>query len=159
MSQRKDFGVTVNLSLKASAGLLSEQSLFEKVKQLAQCQEEFLSHTQDHLKLKEEFSKLGKKFCFHCSKGLRLSFGNACYFVLFSSSDDELKGVREKNRQNETIHERLSSDKVSGGKKLYPKFWCWLLTCFWELFDYDIVTVECFQIPISHFMICCGPGW
>uniref|UniRef100_A0A8C4IV24 Nucleoprotein TPR n=1 Tax=Dicentrarchus labrax TaxID=13489 RepID=A0A8C4IV24_DICLA len=38
----------------------SEQHFFEKVKQLAQCQEEFLSKTQEHLKLKEEFTKLGK---------------------------------------------------------------------------------------------------
>uniref|UniRef100_A0AAQ5YRW1 Nucleoprotein TPR n=1 Tax=Amphiprion ocellaris TaxID=80972 RepID=A0AAQ5YRW1_AMPOC len=38
----------------------SEQQFFEKVKQLAQCQEEFLSQTQEHHKLKEEFTKLGK---------------------------------------------------------------------------------------------------
>uniref|UniRef100_A0A8D3DUI0 Nucleoprotein TPR n=1 Tax=Scophthalmus maximus TaxID=52904 RepID=A0A8D3DUI0_SCOMX len=37
----------------------SEQHFFEKVKQLAQCQEEFLSQTQEHLKLKEEFTKRG----------------------------------------------------------------------------------------------------
>lgn len=43
-----------------SADLLTEQSFFEKVKQLSQCQEEFLSQTQEHLKLKEEFHKLGK---------------------------------------------------------------------------------------------------
>uniref|UniRef100_A0A672ZES4 Nucleoprotein TPR n=1 Tax=Sphaeramia orbicularis TaxID=375764 RepID=A0A672ZES4_9TELE len=39
----------------------SEQHFFEKVKQLAECQEEFLSKTQEHLKLKEEFTKLGKR--------------------------------------------------------------------------------------------------
>uniref|UniRef100_A0A3B4UDI0 Nucleoprotein TPR n=1 Tax=Seriola dumerili TaxID=41447 RepID=A0A3B4UDI0_SERDU len=39
----------------------SEQHFFEKVKQLAQCQEEFLSQTQEHLKLKDEFTKLGKR--------------------------------------------------------------------------------------------------
>uniref|UniRef100_A0A3Q1FGC6 Nucleoprotein TPR n=1 Tax=Acanthochromis polyacanthus TaxID=80966 RepID=A0A3Q1FGC6_9TELE len=38
----------------------SEQQFFEKVKQLAQCQEDFLSQTQEHHKLKEEFTKLGK---------------------------------------------------------------------------------------------------
>uniref|UniRef100_A0A4W6CZ19 Nucleoprotein TPR n=1 Tax=Lates calcarifer TaxID=8187 RepID=A0A4W6CZ19_LATCA len=38
----------------------SEQHFFEKVKQLAQCQEEFISQTQEHLKLKDEFTKLGK---------------------------------------------------------------------------------------------------
>lgn len=43
-----------------SADLLTEQSFFEKVKQLSQCQEEFLSQTQEHLKLKEEFHKLGE---------------------------------------------------------------------------------------------------
>lgn len=43
-----------------SADLLTEQSFFEKVKQLSQCQDEFLSQTQEHLKLKEEFHKLGK---------------------------------------------------------------------------------------------------
>ncbi|XP_073332278.1 translocated promoter region b, nuclear basket protein isoform X2 [Pagrus major] len=62
----------------------SEQHFFEKVKQLAQCQEEFLSQTQDHLKLKEEFTKL----------------------------DDELKTVREKNREYESGQERLSSEKT-----------------------------------------------
>lgn len=40
--------------------LLSEQHFFEKVNQLAQCREEFSSQTQDHLKLKEEYAKLGK---------------------------------------------------------------------------------------------------
>uniref|UniRef100_A0A3Q1J5W5 Nucleoprotein TPR n=1 Tax=Anabas testudineus TaxID=64144 RepID=A0A3Q1J5W5_ANATE len=38
----------------------SEQHFFEKVKQLNQCQDEFLSKTQEHLKLKEEYTKLGK---------------------------------------------------------------------------------------------------
>uniref|UniRef100_A0A8C9ZSN7 Nucleoprotein TPR n=1 Tax=Sander lucioperca TaxID=283035 RepID=A0A8C9ZSN7_SANLU len=38
----------------------SEQHFFEKVKQLAQCQEEFVSQTQEHLKLKEEFTKQGR---------------------------------------------------------------------------------------------------
>uniref|UniRef100_A0A8C4IXE1 Nucleoprotein TPR n=1 Tax=Dicentrarchus labrax TaxID=13489 RepID=A0A8C4IXE1_DICLA len=55
----------------------SEQHFFEKVKQLAQCQEEFLSKTQEHLKLKEEFTKL----------------------------DEELKGVRDKNREYESTQE------------------------------------------------------
>lgn len=40
---------------------LTEQHFFEKVKQLAQCQEEFLSQSQEHLKLKDEFTKLGKR--------------------------------------------------------------------------------------------------
>ncbi|KAM8745526.1 translocated promoter region b, nuclear basket protein isoform 2-T2 [Acanthopagrus schlegelii] len=62
----------------------SEQHFFEKVKQLAQCQEAFLSQTQEHLKLKEEFNKL----------------------------DDELKTVRETNREYESSQERLSSDKT-----------------------------------------------
>lgn len=43
-----------------SANLPTEQHFFEKVKQLAQCQEAFLSQTQEHLKVKEEFTKLGK---------------------------------------------------------------------------------------------------
>lgn len=48
------------LQVCISSDLLTEQSFFEKVKQLSQCQEEFLSQTQEHLKLKEEFHKLGK---------------------------------------------------------------------------------------------------
>lgn len=40
--------------------LLTEQHFFEKVNQLARCREEFSSQTQDHLKLKEEYVKLGK---------------------------------------------------------------------------------------------------
>uniref|UniRef100_A0AAQ5ZWS4 Nucleoprotein TPR n=2 Tax=Amphiprion ocellaris TaxID=80972 RepID=A0AAQ5ZWS4_AMPOC len=47
----------------------SEQQFFEKVKQLAQCQEEFLSQTQEHHKLKEEFTKLGKSLLTLLSKG------------------------------------------------------------------------------------------
>uniref|UniRef100_A0A3P8SK27 Nucleoprotein TPR n=1 Tax=Amphiprion percula TaxID=161767 RepID=A0A3P8SK27_AMPPE len=46
----------------------SEQQFFEKVKQLAQCQEEFLSQTQEHHKLKEEFTKLGKSLLTLLSK-------------------------------------------------------------------------------------------
>lgn len=42
------------------APLLTEQQFFEKVKQLAQCQEDFLSQTQEHFNLKEEFRKQGK---------------------------------------------------------------------------------------------------
>ncbi|XP_076580410.1 translocated promoter region b, nuclear basket protein [Chaetodon auriga] len=66
----------------------SEQQFFEKVKQLAQCQEDFLSQTQEHLKLKDEFTKL----------------------------DDELKAVREKNREYESTQERLSSEQTSLSK-------------------------------------------
>ncbi|XP_008293744.1 translocated promoter region b, nuclear basket protein [Stegastes partitus] len=62
----------------------SEQQFFEKVKQLAQCQEEFLSQTQEHLKLKEEFTKLG----------------------------EELKSVRLKNSEYESAQERLSSEQT-----------------------------------------------
>uniref|UniRef100_A0A3B3BI52 Nucleoprotein TPR n=1 Tax=Oryzias melastigma TaxID=30732 RepID=A0A3B3BI52_ORYME len=38
----------------------SEQQFFEKVKELARCQEEFLTQTQEHHKLREELSNLGK---------------------------------------------------------------------------------------------------
>lgn len=69
-----------------------------------------MSHTQEHQKLKEDFSKLGKKFCFYCSEPLYLFLDVIA--ILFSSSDEELKSVREKNRQHETSQERLSSDKV-----------------------------------------------
>ncbi|XP_022066194.2 translocated promoter region b, nuclear basket protein [Acanthochromis polyacanthus] len=62
----------------------SEQQFFEKVKQLAQCQEDFLSQTQEHHKLKEEFTKLG----------------------------DELKNVRVKNSEYESAQERLSSEQI-----------------------------------------------
>ncbi|XP_023149698.2 translocated promoter region b, nuclear basket protein isoform X2 [Amphiprion ocellaris] len=69
----------------------SEQQFFEKVKQLAQCQEEFLSQTQEHHKLKEEFTKLG----------------------------EELKSVRVKNSEYESAQERLSSEQtlLSKGKE------------------------------------------
>ncbi|XP_029988135.1 translocated promoter region b, nuclear basket protein isoform X2 [Sphaeramia orbicularis] len=62
----------------------SEQHFFEKVKQLAECQEEFLSKTQEHLKLKEEFTKL----------------------------EEELQNVRGKNKEYETIQEKLSSEQT-----------------------------------------------
>lgn len=44
----------------ACADLHTEQNFFEKVKQLAQSQEAFFSQTQEYVKLKEEFAKLGK---------------------------------------------------------------------------------------------------
>ncbi|XP_060890166.1 translocated promoter region b, nuclear basket protein isoform X4 [Labrus mixtus] len=62
----------------------SEQHFFEKVKQLAQCQEEFLSQSQEHLKLQDELNKIG----------------------------DELKHVREKNREYESTQGRLSSEQT-----------------------------------------------
>uniref|UniRef100_UPI003AADA419 translocated promoter region b, nuclear basket protein n=1 Tax=Centroberyx gerrardi TaxID=166262 RepID=UPI003AADA419 len=62
----------------------SEQQFFEKVKRLEQCQEEFVSQTQEHHKLKEQFSKL----------------------------DEDLKGVREKNKEYETSQGRLSSEQT-----------------------------------------------
>uniref|UniRef100_A0A669EWG1 Nucleoprotein TPR n=1 Tax=Oreochromis niloticus TaxID=8128 RepID=A0A669EWG1_ORENI len=63
----------------------SEQQFFEKVKQLSQCQEEFLSHTQEHLKLKDEFNRLGENNKF---------------------------SVREKNREYESAQQRLSSEQT-----------------------------------------------
>uniref|UniRef100_A0A7N8WYJ0 Nucleoprotein TPR n=1 Tax=Mastacembelus armatus TaxID=205130 RepID=A0A7N8WYJ0_9TELE len=62
----------------------SEQQFFEKVKQLAQCQEDFLSQTQEHHKLKEEFTKL----------------------------EEELKSVHEKNKEYESTQERFSSEQA-----------------------------------------------
>ncbi|KAM3875994.1 translocated promoter region b, nuclear basket protein [Diretmus argenteus] len=62
----------------------SEQQFFEKVKRLEQCQEEFVSHTQEHQKLNEKFSKL----------------------------DEELKNVREKNKEYEVGQEKLSSEQA-----------------------------------------------
>ncbi|XP_034736261.1 translocated promoter region b, nuclear basket protein isoform X1 [Etheostoma cragini] len=62
----------------------SEQHFFEKVKQLAQCQEEFLSQTQEYLKLKEEFTK----------------------------QEEDLKRVLQKNKEYESTQERLSSEQT-----------------------------------------------
>ncbi|XP_015241685.1 PREDICTED: nucleoprotein TPR-like isoform X4 [Cyprinodon variegatus] len=62
----------------------SEQQFFEKVEQLQRCQAELLSQAQEHLKLKEDFTKLG----------------------------EELKGVSEKNRENESVQEKLSSEQT-----------------------------------------------
>ncbi|KAM4574038.1 translocated promoter region b, nuclear basket protein isoform 1-T1 [Fundulus diaphanus] len=62
----------------------SEQQFFEKVEQLQQCQAELLSQTQERLKLKEDFTKLG----------------------------EELKNVCEKNKENESAQETLSSEQT-----------------------------------------------
>uniref|UniRef100_A0A667W9N7 Nucleoprotein TPR n=1 Tax=Myripristis murdjan TaxID=586833 RepID=A0A667W9N7_9TELE len=64
----------------------SEQQFFEKVKRLEQCQEEFVSQTQEYHKLKEEFSKTGE--------------------------NEELKIAREKNKDYEGAQERLSSEQL-----------------------------------------------
>ncbi|CAN9500306.1 unnamed protein product [Ophioblennius macclurei] len=66
----------------------SEQQFFEKVKQLAQSQEEFLSKTQEHVTLKGEFSKL----------------------------EEELKNLREKNKEHESAQEKFSSEQTSLSK-------------------------------------------
>ncbi|XP_053286450.1 translocated promoter region b, nuclear basket protein isoform X2 [Pleuronectes platessa] len=62
----------------------NEQHFFEKVKQLAQCQEEFRAQTQEHLKLKDVSTKL----------------------------EEDLKTVREKNSEYESVQERLSSEQT-----------------------------------------------
>lgn len=38
---------------------LAEQHFFDKVKQLSQCQEDFLRQTQEHSTLQEELEKIG----------------------------------------------------------------------------------------------------
>ncbi|XP_060934177.1 translocated promoter region b, nuclear basket protein [Limanda limanda] len=62
----------------------NEQHFFEKVKQLAHCQEEFRSQTQEHLKLKDVSTKL----------------------------EEDLKTEREKNSEYEAVQERLSSEQT-----------------------------------------------
>ncbi|XP_062251607.1 translocated promoter region b, nuclear basket protein [Platichthys flesus] len=62
----------------------NEQHFFEKVKQLAQCQEEFRAQTQEHLKLKDVSTKL----------------------------EEDLKTLREKNSEYESVQERLSSEQT-----------------------------------------------
>ncbi|XP_054904526.1 translocated promoter region b, nuclear basket protein isoform X2 [Poeciliopsis prolifica] len=66
----------------------SEQQFFEKVEQLQRCQAELLSQAQEHLKVKEDFTKL----------------------------DEELKSVCEKNRENESAQEKLSTEQTSLSK-------------------------------------------
>ncbi|XP_053710711.1 translocated promoter region b, nuclear basket protein isoform X2 [Synchiropus splendidus] len=61
----------------------SEQHFFEKVKQLSQCQEDFLTQSQEYGKLKDEFAKLG----------------------------DEVKRVRETNSEYEAAQEKLSLEQ------------------------------------------------
>ncbi|XP_023810077.1 nucleoprotein TPR isoform X3 [Oryzias latipes] len=62
----------------------SEQQFFEKVKELARCQEEFLTQTQEHHKLRVELSQL----------------------------DQELQNAREKNREHESAQDKLSSERT-----------------------------------------------
>ncbi|XP_077439569.1 translocated promoter region b, nuclear basket protein isoform X2 [Vanacampus margaritifer] len=62
----------------------SEQHFFDQVKQLAQCQEDFLKETQEHSKLKEELEKIA----------------------------NELKSVREKNQQYEHAQEKSLSEQT-----------------------------------------------
>ncbi|TNN35649.1 Nucleoprotein TPR [Liparis tanakae] len=62
----------------------SEQQFFEKVKQLSQSREDYLSQNQELLKVKEEFTK----------------------------QEDDLKSVREKNGEYESSHARLSSEQI-----------------------------------------------
>uniref|UniRef100_A0A3Q0S4T6 Nucleoprotein TPR n=1 Tax=Amphilophus citrinellus TaxID=61819 RepID=A0A3Q0S4T6_AMPCI len=76
----------------------SEQQFFEKVKQLSQCQEEFLSQTQEHLKLKEEFSRLGKIDMLLYYKGARIDS------TLLSKAKEELEA--EKRELVRTLERR-----------------------------------------------------
>uniref|UniRef100_A0A667WIE2 Nucleoprotein TPR n=1 Tax=Myripristis murdjan TaxID=586833 RepID=A0A667WIE2_9TELE len=69
----------------------SEQQFFEKVKRLEQCQEEFVSQTQEYHKLKEEFSKTGES-TFHLP------------FLLLSKAKEELEA--EKRELVRTLERR-----------------------------------------------------
>ncbi|XP_061739540.1 translocated promoter region b, nuclear basket protein [Nerophis ophidion] len=68
----------------------SEQHFFEKVKQLDQCQEDFLNQTQEHRRLKEELAKIG----------------------------DELKSVTEKNQEYGNAREKFSSEQAALSKAI-----------------------------------------
>ncbi|XP_019730825.1 translocated promoter region b, nuclear basket protein isoform X4 [Hippocampus comes] len=61
-----------------------EQHFFDKVKQLSQCQEDFLRQTQEHSTLQEELEKIA----------------------------DELKSAREKNHQYELVQEKSFSEQT-----------------------------------------------
>uniref|UniRef100_A0A672JJM0 Nucleoprotein TPR n=1 Tax=Salarias fasciatus TaxID=181472 RepID=A0A672JJM0_SALFA len=84
----------------------SEQQFFEKVKQLAQSQEDFLSRTQEHVTLKGEFAKLGKDDLHGA-----LNTGQT---TLLSKAKEELEGekrelVRTLDRRSSEI-ENLNDD-------------------------------------------------
>ncbi|XP_049576039.1 translocated promoter region b, nuclear basket protein isoform X3 [Syngnathus scovelli] len=66
----------------------SEQHSFDKVKQLSQCQEDFLRQTQEHRNLKEELEKI----------------------------ENELKSAREKNLQYENAQEKSFSEQTTLSK-------------------------------------------
>ncbi|XP_057697331.1 translocated promoter region b, nuclear basket protein isoform X1 [Corythoichthys intestinalis] len=66
----------------------SEQHFFDKVKELAQCQEDFLRQKQEHSQVKEELEKIA----------------------------DELKSVREENQQYENAQEKLLSEQTTLSK-------------------------------------------
>uniref|UniRef100_A0A669CM39 Nucleoprotein TPR n=1 Tax=Oreochromis niloticus TaxID=8128 RepID=A0A669CM39_ORENI len=88
----------------------SEQQFFEKVKQLSQCQEEFLSHTQEHLKLKDEFNRLGENNKFRFSNRTRTDStydSTMLTFILstlLSKAKDELEA--EKRELVRTLERR-----------------------------------------------------
>uniref|UniRef100_A0AAX7W8K6 Nucleoprotein TPR n=1 Tax=Astatotilapia calliptera TaxID=8154 RepID=A0AAX7W8K6_ASTCA len=88
----------------------SEQQFFEKVKQLSQCQEDFLSHTQEHLKLKDEFNRLGENNIFRFSDRTRTDStydSTMLTFILstvLSKAKDELEA--EKRELVRTLERR-----------------------------------------------------
>ncbi|KAI1891474.1 hypothetical protein AGOR_G00144190 [Albula goreensis] len=69
----------------------SEQQYFELEKRLAQSQDQFLSQTQDHQKLQEEFAKLS----------------------------EELKILKEKNKEHETSEEKFNAQQSLLSKAKY----------------------------------------
>ncbi|KAG9351114.1 hypothetical protein JZ751_025004 [Albula glossodonta] len=69
----------------------SEQQYFELEKRLAQSQDQFLSQTQDHQKLQEEFAKLS----------------------------EELKILKEKNKEHETSEEKFNAQQTLLTKAKY----------------------------------------
>ncbi|XP_035767448.1 translocated promoter region b, nuclear basket protein [Neolamprologus brichardi] len=90
----------------------SEQQFFEKVKQLSQCQEDFLSHTQEHLKLKDEFNRLGENNIFRFSDRTRTDSTHDSTMLTFilskktvlSKAKDELEA--EKRELVRTLERR-----------------------------------------------------
>uniref|UniRef100_M3ZJV7 Nucleoprotein TPR n=1 Tax=Xiphophorus maculatus TaxID=8083 RepID=M3ZJV7_XIPMA len=73
----------------------SEQQFFEKVDQLQRCQAELLSQAQEHLKVKEDFTKLGK------TSFALLLFS---YLTLLLKAKEELEG--EKRELVRTLERR-----------------------------------------------------
>lgn len=138
-----DFSVTIKFAPLLI--FLQSKVFLKKSNNLLNVKRSFCPTLKNTLNLKRSLPSLVRTVISILAKVSVCLLDMLLILYMFVSLDGEFKSVREKNRQNETVHERLSSDKVSNNnnkkKTVVIKFWYWLLNFsypYWECVGYTI---------------------